>query len=376
MKTKNMKKVSGLVALSALMTASSIVSANDANYLNSDPININGYVQEEAPVTDQELETVKNELKKQKNAIIINKQKSKKYQQLSRSTEKLADTTEEMIEERKESQVAIDKYNKKIDCLMNPQKEGCEEYADNKADEVSLKQAAPKQVVEQAVEIKSDSEELSAIKLIPNTGFKTYVSENEQLEAGLSVGMNVETEINSRFAIGTGLNYTSLKTEDFGGNNYVNSGYQNYYNTFYNGREIDYSNINVDLYSKFYLLRNNRFKLYAGAGLAYNRSTMKYTNNDQANSVYNGQYYGYNFGSEEVTTSSMSASLMAGSEIAFNKMFGLNVEAKYTKGIGNLSSNSGVNSYNSPDQQRLEDFSDELSEAHILNFNAGLFVKF
>jgi hypothetical protein len=72
--------------------------ANDEQYLNSDPININGYVQDDAPVSDAELETVKHELQKQKTAIIVNKQKKKKYNELSRSTEKLADVTEDMIE--------------------------------------------------------------------------------------------------------------------------------------------------------------------------------------------------------------------------------------------------------------------------------------
>ena len=70
-----------------MMSTFSGAMANDEEYLNSDPIDINGYVQE-APVSDRELETVKNELRKQQNAIKVNKEKSKTYSKLSRSTEK------------------------------------------------------------------------------------------------------------------------------------------------------------------------------------------------------------------------------------------------------------------------------------------------
>ena len=117
------KKISNALLLLSLTTATFTGAiANDAQYLKSDPIDINGYVQEEAPVTDQELETVKNELRKQQNAIKVNKAKAKKYNELSRSTEKLADTTEDMIIERKESQETIDKFNKKFAKFGNRKK--------------------------------------------------------------------------------------------------------------------------------------------------------------------------------------------------------------------------------------------------------------
>src|SRR5690554_2529972 len=104
MKTNKSKLRNVFLALTAAAcTFNGALAFEDDAILNSDPIDINGYVRE-APATDHELETVKNELRKQQQAIKVNKEKSRKYGQLSKTTEKLADVTEEMIDERKESQ--------------------------------------------------------------------------------------------------------------------------------------------------------------------------------------------------------------------------------------------------------------------------------
>jgi len=72
-----MKRNGKLKVIMALVSAACTFSgalANEDAILNSDPIDINGYVKE-APATDHELETVKNELRKQKQAIQVNKEK-------------------------------------------------------------------------------------------------------------------------------------------------------------------------------------------------------------------------------------------------------------------------------------------------------------
>jgi opacity protein-like surface antigen len=348
--------------------------ANDEQYLQSDPIDINGYVKE-APVTDHELETVNNELRKQTTAIKVNKQKAKKYGQLSRSTEKLADATEEMIEERKESQVTIDKFNKKIDCMMaEGQKEGCDEYQKQPVqDEVRVAQAAP--VVQTQVEAPSTGENFGeAIKVLPYAGLTTFMTETDNLEAGIAAGIRVETNVNKRFSIGMGFKYTTMKTTDYSNGN-IASGYQDYYSAYYGGREIEYSNMNFDIYSKFFIVNNNRFRPYIGAGIGYNRSSMSYTNNNSAGSYQS--YNNYQFGNEEVNASHINAELLVGSEVIFSKSIGMNLELAYNKGMGsNLSSESGINSYQAPDQQRLEDLSNDLTEADIVSLNASLLIQF
>ncbi len=382
MKTNKRKLVNAFLGLAMTMATFSGAMANNGAVLNSDPIDINGYVTEEEAVSDAELENVKGELRKQKTAIIVNKEKKKKYGELSRSTEKLADVTEDMIEERKESQVTIDKFNKKIDCLMAEGfKEGCEEFVKRPIeDKVSVQQAAPvaPQVVETKVEApKTDEAFGSTIKVMPYSGLTTLSSDNETLEAGLVGGVRVETNVNNRFSVGMGFKYTSLTTEDFGGTNYINQGYVDYYNSYYGGREIDYKNMNFDLYTKFYIIKNDRFRPYVGAGMGYNRTTMEYTNNNSASSSYNGNNYGYSFGSEEVVTSNVNVELMVGSEVKFSDSIGANLELNYSRSLGgNISSENGINPYLAPDQQRLEDLSTELGEANIISLFAGLLVEF
>ena len=159
--------------------------------------------------------------------------------------------------------------------------------------------------------------------------------------------------------------------------------------------------MNFDIYSKFFIVKSNRFRPYVGAGIGYNRTTTKYTNGNTLPTGYggyggysggyggyNGGYGGYNggygtygsnqnFGNEEVITSSINAELMVGSEVIFTEMIGMILEFNYTRGLGdNLSSDSGRNVLNAPDQQRLQDFSSELSSANVMSLFAGMLIQF
>jgi formyltetrahydrofolate synthetase len=77
------------------------LSNQNEGVLNSDPIDINGYVKQAPQATDSELEYLKQELQKQQNEVIINKQKEKGYKELQKTTEKLVDATEDYLEEKK-----------------------------------------------------------------------------------------------------------------------------------------------------------------------------------------------------------------------------------------------------------------------------------
>lgn len=388
MKTKKFQ-IAGTVfgfAFAVMSMAPSSLMANDEKYLNSDPININGYVQPEMEATDQELETIRGDVKRAKNLTQINKKKAKNYKKLVDQTEKLSESSEEMIKERQEAQKEMAKYNKKIDCLMGratgPE---CDAYNDKKEDEVKLVQAAPK--VETKVEQSSPDTFGGLIKVLPYTGLTTFSSENENLEANISTGIKVESNVSNRFSVGIGFGYTSMKTQDYGNNSSyfgLSNSYGQYgyygaynlnYNNFYQGREIEYKNMNFNLYSKFFVVKRNRFRPYIGAGLGYNRTNLSYTDNRS----YAGYSLGYQnqFGDEEVITSSFNAEMMVGSEVIFTDSFGMILEFNYNRGIGgNISADNGIDSFNAPDQQRLEDLGEELSNANILSLYAGLLVQF
>lgn len=367
MKSKSIRHSVFALALAACSLTGAY--AND-QILNSDPINVSGYVSE-PQATDRELEQVRNELHKQTQAIQVNKEKAKTYNKLGRSTEKLADATENLIEERKESQATIDKYNKKIACLMeeNPGKD-CDEYVKRK-DSVSIAQAAPMNSNLVVVEDNGPSLLTGKIKAIPYVGYTGFQSENENLEASLSMGVRVEADITSRLSVGMGFNYTSMQTLD-GANQFGNQFGNQYYNNFgQNGREIDYSNYNFDITGKFFITSTSRLRPYVGAGLGFNRTTMKYNDsNGYFDSNFNNQ-----FGDEELVTSNINMQLLLGSEVVITRSIGANLEFGYKRGIGS-GFNTNKQQANSLDQQRLSNLNDELASANIFSINAGMVVYF
>lgn len=379
MKTKKMMGAFAVLSLS--LSFASVSQANDHQYLNSDPIDINGYVQAEVEPTDQELENVKGQLNFAKKQSKLNKTKAKKYQKLADETEKLSETSEELIRERAQAQKDIAEYQKKIDCLMGRDSgPECDKFQKNRRDEVRYAQAAPTQnvVVEEVAPARRGGDNFGeTIKVVPYTGYTNFVTDNESLEAGINAGIQLESNISSRFSVGMGVLYTTFATNDYGGTgNYYGSNF-NYYNSQYGSREIEYSNINFDVYSKFYLLKNARFRPYVGAGIGYNRTTMEYADSDRSrrDPFMNDNYY---FGNEEVTASSMSAEIMAGSEVVFTESIGMLLEMNYTRGFGGRISQNGTTygSYYAPDQERLEDLAAELQEANILSLYAGMLIQF
>ena len=381
MKTKNFKIAGVVLSLTMSLASFSGAMANDEQYLNSDPIDINGYVKPEIEATDQELETIKGDVRQAKTINHMNKKKTKGYKDLVKETEKLSETSEEMIAERQEAQKEVAKYKLKVDCMMGRASGSeCDPYV--KKDTVKTAQAAPAAatVVAQAAPVSSGDNFGELIKVLPYTGLTTFISDNERLEANIAAGIKVESNINNRFSVGIGFAYTSLKTNDFAG-----FGSYNLYNP---GREIDYANMNFNLYSKFFIVKNKRFRPYVGAGLGYNRTTVKYTSgstyNPYGGSSYGGYGLGYggygvnpNFGNEEVITSSINAELMVGSEVIFTDMIGMILEFNYMRGLGdNLSSQNRINALNAPDQQRLQDFSAELSSSNVMSLFAGMLIQF
>jgi hypothetical protein len=98
------------------LSMSDLRAQTETQVLNSETINVDGYVKEK-PATDGELESLQTEIKKQKEETVLNNQKAKSYQELSKSVEKLSETTEEYLLEKKAAQAEIANYNLKVKCL-------------------------------------------------------------------------------------------------------------------------------------------------------------------------------------------------------------------------------------------------------------------
>jgi opacity protein-like surface antigen len=350
--------------------------------LNSDPINVDGYLAEDKPVTDGELEQIRSEIRKQKNETQLNKQKTKGFKELSKSTEKLSETTEEYIDEKKSAQKEIADYNAKIKCLMdeNPGKD-CDKYIRRRnqesevVQEVATGQAAPaQQVVAEVAPVKTGAP-FETIKLLPYAGGTSYNGEVEQLEASMSAGLRLESNLSRRFSIGMGFNYSQLKTQDFANTNpfFMNQGWNSgYYNTYgMQGREINFRTMGLDFYGKFFITNNERFRPYLGAGVGYNQATMKYSENNP---------YQYNmnfFGNENYRSGHFRGSMMLGSEVMITENFGFNIEAAFATGLGDsVSSESARNVTNSPDQRRLQELGNDIINSNAISIFAGAVVSF
>ena len=374
-------KILMVLALSMSFQTAFAQAQGEEQVLNSEPIHVDGYLAEDRPVTDGELEQIKGEIRKQKTEVQLNKEKTKGFKELSKQTEKLSETTEEYLDEKKDAQKEIAEYNAKIKCLMeeNPGKE-CDKYVRNRKEEVavveqpvSTAQAAP------AVQAVSSSElqpfaadgAFEQIKLLPYAGATTYSGKVESLEAELAAGLRLESNITSRFSMGVGFNYAQLKTQDFANGQFgANGAYGGYYNQSAYGQEgrvIQLNTMGIDLYGKFFITNGARFRPYVGAALGMNRASMKYTENNPY------QYNQYNFGNEELKQTYAVGQLMLGSEIMITKSFGINIEGSYATGLGDSMSSSASKNYsNSPDQARLKDLGKEIINANILSTNANV----
>jgi opacity protein-like surface antigen len=384
MKTYN--KTLALAVLASLTMGQ--VYAQDDQVLNSDPINVDGYLHEK-PVTDGELEGIKSELGKQKTMTGLNKEKAKELGKLSGQTEKLLESQDEYIDSKIESQKAIKEFNrksaeneKKLKCLLEESTSpDCAKYVKNRRaepevrEEISTVQAAPAKttIVEAAAPVAAGPlQPFEEIKLLPYAGVTNFQGDAEKLETEFAGGLRLESNVTDRLSIGVGFNYGQFNTEDFGGDYGNQTYYPGYYNTYGEGRNIRFRGMGLDAYGKFFITKGERFRPYLGAGLGYQRMTLSYTENNE----FNGNNFGNNFGDEELTTGYINATLSAGTEVLITRSVGLNIEFQYSRGFGAGSTDNGIDPFNAPDQRRLEDLSEDIIGANALSVFAGALVIF
>jgi hypothetical protein len=311
------------------------------------------------------------------------KAKAKELNKVTSEAEKIGENAEEKIyaqvEAKKAESKAMEKIRKaeaKLKCLMENPPEDCSQFQEPVEQKVSVAQAAPAPMATSTAEVPAmkTGAPFETIKLLPYAGGTSYNGEIEQLEAELAMGLRLESNITTRFSMGIGLNYAQLKTQDFANNRYNAGAYgPGYYQAYgMQGREIQFSTMGIDLYGKFFLTNGERFRPYVGAGLGYNRSKMRYSENDPY------QASGYNtFGDEQYNTSYATGNLMMGTEVMITQGVGLNIEAAYSTGLGDsLSSKSAKNPFNSPDQRRLRDLGEEIINSNALSIFAGAVVYF
>ena len=265
-------KTLALALIVGMSFGQAMAQSEETDVLNSAPINVDGYLHEK-PVTDAELENIKNELNKQKTFTQLNKEKAKELNKLSGQTEKLLESQEQYVDGRVESQQAINEYNKKkaendkkLECLLNESTSpDCAKWVKKKPeyvqDAVTTAQAAPAQVIEATAPVtNAPLKPFEEIKLLPYAGVTNFQGDAEKLETEFAGGIRLESNVNESFSMGIGINYGQFSTQDFA-NVYGNQAYGFGYNNIYgNARQIYYRNIGVDLYGKFFITRGERVR--------------------------------------------------------------------------------------------------------------------
>ena len=223
------------------------------------------------------------------------------------------------------------------------------------------------------------------LKALPYVGLINLSVDNLQYETILSPGISIEQKLNNNFSIGLDFNASSVELRDESQNFYNSSYYSNYPTV------IDYNQWSLEIYSKFFFGKSERFKPFLNLGVGYKNFNLKY-GKDSYNPV---SYYGVQNSEETVRGYSVFGSANIGAEFYFTPNFGLTTAFKYSKSLtssidsGSSSSFNGYGggyydefgayrsySLNNDDKSYLEDAAERISSAGQQSVYAGVVVKF
>jgi outer membrane protein W len=206
------------------------------------------------------------------------------------------------------------------------------------------------------------------LKIIPYGGFSNLSSASFRYKSNLFPGLAVENKLSENFSVGLDFNYNTMEIE-----NYVD-----YYGS---SSRMDYKQLSVELYSKFYFSGKGRFLPYLGAGIGYKNINIAYSPSNSAFNWNNG-YNGNNTNDNGLKGRSVFASASVGTEFYFNSQFGLNAQFKYSKGLSSTIDNP-VSSYNyingyplSNNESELSQMAKEVASVGQQSLYVGAIVKF
>ena len=349
MKTTLNQEIKILAALALLSATPSVFAQDDAllsdteDILNSQQIDIDGTFRKETAAD-----------------------------RIEKMRKRLESQNEQMVQKKIED-IRI-KQEKELAGKLQKAFRGNMEAMDN-MDTVQTYQAAPQRVVAPAPVVE---EKDYKNKIIPYAGVRQFNGENvDSFESKINAGITMENMITERFSIGLGVNYTQMDIAD-----------RNYFvgfNTFgfNNVNTINYSNINLNLNGKFFFTVDSKIRPYAGLGLGYNRTTLKYDqDSEQTNNGFNTGFQTFNSEDSTISGSNITGSGMIGAEIAFTDMLGLNLEFNYTRAItsafeqGGSSSFNNFGTFNNFAESRLENLGDDLEQSDIASLTVGFVIKF
>lgn len=232
---------------------------------------------------------------------------------------------------------------------------------------IIIQQTAP--VVETKVEPKEVEPKVEKLNSITLTGASQSIKGTDlDIGSKISIGASVQTLVTPNISVGLGLGYTTLSATDVA--NTYGSTYYCYNSTNCGGREMSFNKLSVDANSKFFIIAEGKLRPYVGAGLMFNRTSLKY---DSAANYY--YYNNYTSTNSDYSDSYLSGQAKLGADIEVSGNIGLNLELSYAKSLTSSDSSNVTNS-NDPDQARLQNVSNAIKKGDVTSIGAGLVIKF
>jgi len=263
-------------------------------------------------------------------------------------------------------------------------------------DTVSTGQAAPQRVVAPApVAAPAPVKKEKNNSIVPTIGLTSIsVDGSESYESELTAGINFESKLTKRFAVGIGFGFTSMKITDINPNNNYGAfgtfgtfntgctGFGGCFNTFgtgtvTQGREMSYRQMDLNIDGKFFITPDSKIKPFVGLGIGYRRANLKYTENDPYfNQSIGG--YGTTGADSEYSSNYVTGTVSGGADIAFSDVIGARLQLAYTKGLTDSSNTDNTNNqlYYDYNQIGLENTGRALESADFGSLSAGLIISF
>jgi hypothetical protein len=374
-----------LLLLGATLTLGAY--AQNSQVLDSDTINLDGYVQKDVPASDRELNEIQGELNRQRGQIEINKKKTRGYEKLSRSTEKLAEETEEMIEQRNDFNKKNEKFVKKIECLMG-KKSGpeCDKYVKKEKpveDSVSTQVAAPQKVVMQAPPVENNDSLGGPISLIMGGGVDSASLNDTRINSLYNLDIKLEKNINERFSMGLGFGFSQTQLNevlrDLGPSNWLDQ------------IQSDFFASELSAYGKFFYFQKQSLSMYVGAGLNFSYTYGKIADIKIRDGFNPNNRFDYASQGFDRTNTAFGGQLNTGVNYKLTKSIGINLDLGYTTSFSSGTYDQPYFSNNPPPQftngaensvgdnefnRYVDTKTDQLADAGKFTIFAGLSVEF
>jgi outer membrane protein W len=314
------------------------------------------------------------------------------HNKISDSMKKSRDAIEKQNEERVRQN--IEKARRNEEMKLNKKLEGMFSGKVLDTDEDAPAVVAAPVAPEAVVIVEAMVEPIPTTRLTPSIGVTNISGEgNVDYNTNVRFGLAFDKFLASNFAIGLGVNYSTMSITQSQGGLYGNmnpyyQGYQGYYGNqypqfgnWYNpytsvygmGRTVNYRNAGVEVTGKIYLSTETIVRPYLGAGIGGNRVTLRFDGDDTQSNSFNLGPFAY--GNEYYSNIYASGTAMLGSDLALSSRLGVNAELRYSKALAGGSTQDSGYTVN-PDQMFLNALGDGLNKADNFTISIGLNAMF